>query len=84
MRVTVHYAKTHLSKLLEAVERGDDVTIARGSVPVARLVPVASEPVVFGLLKGVIPPPPDDLFDPMDEDELALWEGRLPSHGTLP
>ena len=29
----------------------------------------------LGLLEGKIPPPPDDFFDPMDEDELKLWYG---------
>lgn len=34
-------AKTRLSELLARVEAGEEVTIARGDVPVARLVPVA-------------------------------------------
>ncbi|GLY20123.1 type II toxin-antitoxin system Phd/YefM family antitoxin [Kineosporia rhizophila] len=38
--VNIHEAKTHLSRLLEAVERGEDVIIARAGKPVARLVPV--------------------------------------------
>jgi prevent-host-death family protein len=38
--VNVHEAKTHLSRLLEAVEQGEDVVIARAGKPVARLVPV--------------------------------------------
>ncbi|MDP5183343.1 type II toxin-antitoxin system prevent-host-death family antitoxin [Blastococcus sp. BMG 814] len=37
--VNVHEAKTHLSRLLEAVEAGEDVVIARAGKPVARLVP---------------------------------------------
>lgn len=37
--MNVHEAKTHLSRLLEAVERGEDVVIARSGKPVARLVP---------------------------------------------
>lgn len=39
MTVNVHEAKTHLSRLLEAVEQGEDVVIARSGKPVARLVP---------------------------------------------
>jgi prevent-host-death family protein len=41
-RVTVHEAKTHLSRLLQEVERGEEVLISRGKVPVARLVPASS------------------------------------------
>ncbi len=40
MQVNVGQAKTELSKLLARVEAGEDVEIARGGVPVARLVPV--------------------------------------------
>lgn len=38
--VNVHEAKTHLSRLLGDVELGEEITIARSGVPVARLVPV--------------------------------------------
>lgn len=36
--VNIHEAKTHLSRLLDAVERGEDVVIARAGKPVATLV----------------------------------------------
>ena len=36
---TIHYAKTHLSKLLEQVEDGKEIALARGRKPIARLVP---------------------------------------------
>jgi len=39
IQVNVHAAKTQLSQLLEAVERGEEVVIARNGRPVARLVP---------------------------------------------
>ena len=39
--VNVHEAKTHLSKLLERVEAGDEVIIAKAGRPVARLMPFA-------------------------------------------
>ena len=38
--VNVHEAKTHLSKLLARVERGEELVIARGGRPVARLTPL--------------------------------------------
>jgi prevent-host-death family protein len=73
MLVSVHAAKTNLSKLLEAVARGERVTIARHGTPVAELVPARPNRVRFGRLKGKVPPPPEDLFAPMDEDELRDW-----------
>ena len=36
---TIHFAKTHLSKLLEQVEDGKEIVLARGRKPIARLVP---------------------------------------------
>ena len=74
--VNVHEAKTHLSRLLAQVEAGEDVVIARGGEPVARLVPLQERGKrQFGALKGKIDLD-DSFFDPLPEDELALWEGR--------
>lgn len=52
--VGIHEAKTHLSRLLERVEAGEEITIARGKHPVARLVPIAGPPRRPGRLKGRI------------------------------
>ena len=41
MQVSVHQAKTQLSRLLELVEEGETVVIARHSQPVAELIPNA-------------------------------------------
>jgi len=38
--VNIHEAKTHLSRLIERVEAGDEIVIARAGRPVARLVPL--------------------------------------------
>ena len=38
MQVTIHEAKTHLSRLIAAVERGEEVIISRRDKPVVRLV----------------------------------------------
>jgi len=42
-RFNVHEAKTHLSKLLERVERGEEIEIARNGEVVAKLVPHRAE-----------------------------------------
>lgn len=42
MLVNIHQAKTHLSKLIERVESGEELIIARNGRPVARLIPYAS------------------------------------------
>jgi prevent-host-death family protein len=76
MYVSIHQAKTQLSKLIAAAERGEEVIISRRETPVVKIVPV--EPPnkrVFGALKGKISLGPE-FFDPLPEDELALWEGK--------
>ena len=74
--VTVHAAKTNLSRLIEQALRGEEVVIARGAKPVVRLVPVDAPPPKrrFGSLKGRLEVP-DGFFEPLPEDELKLWEG---------
>lgn len=74
--VTIHAAKTNLSRLIEQALRGEEVVIARGDKPVVRLVPVdPPQPKrQFGSLKGLIEVP-DSFFDPLPEEELRLWEG---------
>jgi prevent-host-death family protein len=73
--VTVHQAKTNLSKLIERASEGEEIIIARGSKPVARLVPLGPvngkrQP---GSLKGKLEIGPE-FFEPLSEDELQGWE----------
>lgn len=73
---TVHEAKTHLSRLIAAALEGKEVVIARGKIPAVKLVPLEPKPPrVPGKWKGRFTVP-DDFFDPMSEEELALWEGK--------
>jgi prevent-host-death family protein len=74
--VTIHKAKTQLSKLIEQVERGEEVVIARGKTPVARLVPYAPEQPKggFGSMKGRATLGPE-FWEPLPEEELKRWEG---------
>lgn len=67
-RVNVHEAKTNLSKILEEVEAGERVVIARAGTPVAVLVPfaVATRRRRLGLARGQIIVHPD--FDELPRD----------------
>jgi prevent-host-death family protein len=75
MRFTVHAAKTHLSKLIEAALAGEEVVIARGDKPVVKLVPIEKASFRTGLLACQLTDPPPDFLEPMSEDELSRWEG---------
>lgn len=75
MQFTIHAAKTNLSKLVDAVLAGEEVIIAKGKNPVVKMVPVPQGRFKLGLLKGRLTGTGPDFFEPMDEDELSLWEG---------
>jgi prevent-host-death family protein len=74
--VNVHEAKTHLSRLLEEVEAGHEVVIARAGRPVARLTPLqpTRPPRQLGILAGrfVVP---DDWDAPLPADVMAAFGG---------
>jgi prevent-host-death family protein len=74
-RVTVHVAKTQLSRLIQAAENGDEVVIARRDVPVVRLVAISKRQRQrkFGAMKGRARVD-DCFFEPLPKDELARWE----------
>ena len=72
-QVTIHAAKTHLSRLIEAALNGEEIVIANGSKPVVRGVAVPPRSFQVGLLAGQLGAGPDFLA-PMDPAELDLWE----------
>ena len=72
--MTIHNvaeAKAHLSQLLEAALKGEDVIVARAGKPLVRLVPVnAPAPRELGFLDL---PTPEDRFDPLNDADQAAW-----------
>ena len=72
--VTVHEAKTHLSRLIAEALAGQEIIIARRNEPAVKLVPVMAKPArVPGKYKGQFDVP-DSFFEPLSGEELALWE----------
>jgi len=73
--ITIHHAKTNLSRLIKKASAGEEVIIARGDKPVARLIP-------FGQVKGKRHPGSlkgklhvgQEFFSPLPAEELAAWE----------
>ena len=78
--VNIHRAKTTLSQLIAAAENGEEVIIARGGKPVAKIVPIrktsrsAARRKVAGSLKGKIWIGPN-FDDPLPVDILAVFHG---------
>jgi prevent-host-death family protein len=73
--MNIHEAKTHFSRLVERVEAGEEILIARAGRPVARLVPLRTrtEPRRPGLWRGRVKIAPH--FDRTDEALLDAFEG---------
>ena len=75
MSFNVHYAKTHLSRLLQRVEAGEEIVLARAGKPIARIVPIDQPRAerTAGRWRGQIRVA-DDFDSPLDDDQLAAWE----------
>ena len=73
--VTIHTAKTTLSQLIARVEAGEEIVLARGTHPVAKLVPLhpTRSQRQFGAMRGKVSVAAS-FFDPLPADELAAWE----------
>ena len=73
--VTIHEAKTNLSRLIEKACQGEEIVIARGSQPVVRLVSLkdAKGSRKPGSLRGRLKVGPK-FFEPLPTEELGPWE----------
>ncbi len=72
--MNIHEAKTHLSRLVERIEAGEEIVIARAGRPVARLVPywARTRPRTPGAWRGLVRLAPD--FDRTDDELLDAFE----------
>ena len=78
--VNINEAESNFPLLLAQVEAGEEVVIARDGAPIARIVREQPSKRPLGKRKpgrfeGVFTVP-DSFFDPLTEEELALWEGK--------
>ena len=73
--VTIHRAKTELSRLIEKACRGEEIVIARGKKPVVRLVAIGDKKGQRkpGALRGKLKVGPE-FFEPLPPEELEAWE----------
>lgn len=81
-KVTVHEAKTNLSRLLRRIEAGEEIIICRGKTAVARLTGISKpedkrEPRKPGRLKGLFEVP-DAFFEPLSDEEMGLTSDIIP------
>ena len=70
VQINIHQAKTQLSRLLELVEQGETVVIARHGKPVAEIVPARHEGLPFGIAQGEpIVLPGDAWWQPLTNEQ---------------
>jgi prevent-host-death family protein len=77
--VNMHEAKTHLSKLVDKAERGQETIIARAGKPAAKLVPLRSSNAGkrrLGALVGLGYVVPDDIKTPFKEEIEEMFYGN--------
>ena len=76
--LNIHEAKTHLSRYLERLLRGEQVVLCKRNVPIAeiRALPQpARHKRPIGLAKGEFTVP-SQFFEPLPDDLMAAFEGR--------
>jgi len=77
-QVDMHDAKTHLSRLVERVEAGEEIVISRAGRPVAKLVPIRWDrtPRTPGIWRGRVVIHDD--FDVLPPDVATAFRGEAP------
>ena len=78
IKLNIHEAKTHLSRYLARLEKGETIVLCRHNTPIAeiRAIPAArKKPRPLGLAKGTVRIPPS-FFEPLSDDLLDLFEGK--------
>ena len=77
--ITIDKAEKDLAALIKRARQGEDIVITDGDEPGVKLAPVVADKPSrrgFGSLKGQIRVADEDLFGPLPEDELKLWQGE--------
>jgi len=78
--VNMHEAKTHLSKLVERVEKGEEIVISRAGKPAAKLVPVAQAKTgkrKLGGWEGEFDVPSPEEWAEMKRETAREFEGKI-------
>ncbi len=77
IKLNIHEAKTHLSRYLERLRKGETIILCKRNIPIAEirpLTPARTEERPIGLAKGELVVP-SSFFDPLPEDILEGFDG---------
>ena len=78
IRLNIHEAKTHLSRYLKRLAKGERIVLCMRNVPIAEIRPLPApetKPRPLGLARGRFTVPPS-FFEPLPDELLDAFEGR--------
>ena len=78
IRLNIHEAKTHLSKYLARLKKGEVIVLCRRNVPIAEIRPLqdqAKQQRPIGLARGRFEVPPE-FYEPLPEELQRAWNGE--------
>ncbi len=78
IKLNIHEAKTHLSRYLQRLAKGETILLCKRNEPIAEirpLPPISTEPRPIGLAKGLFTVPPE-FFEALSEEDLDAFEGK--------
>jgi len=76
VQYNIHEAKTHLSRLLERAQQGEEIIICKAGQPYVKLVAVRPvERRQLGFMRGEFSVG-EEIFQALDEDEIRAWENE--------
>jgi len=78
IKLNIHEAKTHLSRYLSSLQKGEKILLCKRNVPIAEIVPITksgNRPRPIGLAKGAFAVSPD-FFAPLPQDIQNAFDGR--------
>ena len=79
IRLNIHEAKTHLSRYLSMIKKGETILLCKRNEPIAEIRPLQSrrsEKRPVGLAKGQLTVPPE-FFEPLPEEILRAFQGEI-------
>ena len=78
IKLNIHEAKTHLSKYLARLAKGESILLCKRNEPIAEIRPLnvrRSKPRPLGLAKGTVQMRPG-FFEPLPHEDIELFEGK--------
>ncbi len=78
IKLNVHEAKTHLSRYLEKLARGETILLCKRNIPIAEIRPLPEHRKTkrpIGLAKGKVKVPPE-FFEPLPSDLVDAFRGE--------